>query len=68
MLQKSSRENTNSYLCGNRLCIKNSAYVDLNNNPFATQLLDMGIATDTGFTKQSGYVTYPLWRFDEKFL
>lgn len=53
---------------GEPISIKNSAYVDLNNNPFATQLLDMGIATDTGFTKQSGYVTYPLWRFDEKFL
>lgn len=47
---------------------KNTAYIDVNNCPFANQLLDLGIAKDTGFTKQSGYVTYPLWQFDEQFL
>ncbi|MBQ3219329.1 MAG: DUF4313 domain-containing protein, partial [Clostridia bacterium] len=47
---------------------KNTAYIDVNNCPFANQLLDLGIAKDTGFTKQSGFVTYPLWQFDEQFL
>ncbi len=53
---------------GEPIGIKNCAYVDLNNNPFATQLLDMGYAKDTGFKKYSGFVTYPLWQFDEEFL
>ncbi|MBE7083782.1 MAG: DUF3849 domain-containing protein [Clostridiales bacterium] len=47
---------------------KNTAYIDVNNCPFANQLLDLGIAKETGFTKQSGYATYPLWQFDEQFL
>jgi len=47
---------------------KNTAYIDVNNCPFANQLLDLGIAKETGFTKQSGFVTYPLWQFDEEFL
>ena len=47
---------------------KNCAYVDTNNCPFADQLLAQGIAIDTGFTKQSGFCTYPLWQFNEDFL
>ena len=47
---------------------KYCAYVDTNNCPFANQLLEQGIAVDTGFTKQSGFCSYPLWRFDEEFL
>lgn len=48
--------------------IKNAAYVDTNNCPFAKQFLEKGIAKDTGFTRQSGRWEYPLWVFDEKFL
>ncbi|MBE5751951.1 MAG: DUF3849 domain-containing protein [Clostridiales bacterium] len=48
--------------------IKNAAYVDTNNCPFAKQFLEKGIAKDTGFTHQSGRWEYPLWVFDEKFL
>ena len=48
--------------------LKNAAYVDLNNCPFATQLLDAEFAKDTGFTKKSGFCEYPLWVFEEDFL
>lgn len=47
---------------------KNCAYVDTNNCPYADQLLEQGIAVDTGLTKQSGYCSYPLWLFNEDFL
>lgn len=47
---------------------KNCAYVDTNNCPYAEQLLEQGIAVDTGLTKQSGYCSYPLWLFNEDFL
>ena len=45
---------------------KNCAYVDTNNCPYADQLLEQGIAVDTGLTKQSGHCSYPLWLFFEK--
>lgn len=47
---------------------KDCAYIDTNNCYFAEQLLKQGIASDTGLTKQSGFCTYPLWKFDEDFL
>lgn len=47
---------------------KNCAYVDTNNCPYADQLLEQGIAVDTGLTKQSGHCSYPLWLFNEDFL
>lgn len=47
---------------------KNSAYIDTNNCSFANHILEMGIAKDTGFYKQSGFCKYPLWVFDEEFL
>ncbi len=47
---------------------KNCAYIDTNNCPFADQLIEQGFAVDTGLTKQSGYCTYPLWKFNEDFL
>ena len=53
---------------GEFIGLKNCAYVDLNNCPFATQLLEQGVAVDTGLTKQSGFCTYPLWQFNEEFL
>ena len=53
---------------GEFIGLKNSAYIDLNNCPYATQLLQYGIAVDTGFTKQSGRCVYPLWLFKEEFL
>lgn len=53
---------------GEFIAVKNSAYIDTNNCPFAPQLLEVGIAKDTGFTKHSGMCIYPLWVFDEDFL
>lgn len=50
------------------VCQKFCAYVDTNNFPFANQLLEQGIAEDTGITRQSGFCNYPLWRFNEDFL
>ena len=47
---------------------KNTAYIDLNNSPFATELLQRGLAQDTGFYKESGFCKYPLWEFKEEFL
>lgn len=47
---------------------KDCAYIDTNNMPFADQLLQYGIAEDTGFTKTSGFCEYPLWHFHESFL
>lgn len=53
---------------GEFISIKNSAYIDTNNNSFAHQFVEMGLAKETGFTKRSGYCTYPLWIFTEDFL
>ena len=53
---------------GEFIGMKNCAYIDLNNCPYAEQLLKDGIATDTGFTKESGFCKYPLWEFKEDFL
>lgn len=53
---------------GEFISLKNCAYIDLNNCPYATELLEQGIAEDTGFTKHSGFCEYPLWHFDEEFL
>lgn len=47
---------------------KNTAYIDLNNSPFATELLQRGFAEDTGFHKESGFCKYPLWELKEEFL
>lgn len=53
---------------GEFLSVKDCAYIDTNNNSFAGQLLAMGFCQDTGITKQSGFCTYPLWKFDKEFL
>ena len=53
---------------GEFISIKNAAYIDTNNCPFADQLLKYGIAKKTDFTKESGYCSYPLWDFNEDFL
>lgn len=53
---------------GEFISMKNAAYIDTNNCPFAEQLLDQGIAQATGLTKSSGYCQYPLWIFNEDFL
>ena len=56
-------------LCfGEFIGTKNVAYIDTNNCDFAPQLLNAGVAKDTGFTKRSGFCTYPLWVFEEAFL
>lgn len=47
---------------------KDCAYIDTNNCYFAEQLLNQGIATDTGLTKHSGFCEYPLWHFNADFL
>ena len=53
---------------GEFIGIKNSAYIDTNNCPFANQLLEQGIAENTGLTKTGGFCQYPLWVFKEDFL
>lgn len=53
---------------GEYIGMKNVAYIDTNNCPFALELLKYGFAQDTGLTKKSGFCTYPLWVFNEEFL
>lgn len=53
---------------GEFIGLRNSAYIDTNNCYFARQLLEQGIAQETGLTKQSGFCEYPLWTFREDFL
>lgn len=53
---------------GEYIALKNCAYVDTNNCWFADEILETGIAVDTGLTKISGYYKYPLWQFNEDFL
>ena len=53
---------------GEFIGMKNCAYIDINNCPWANQLLQEGFAEDTGFTHESGFCTYPLWHFHEDFL
>ena len=53
---------------GDFLALKNCAFIDTNNCPFAPQLLTNEIAQDTGYSKISGYCEYPLWMFNEEFL
>ncbi len=53
---------------GEFIGVKNCAYIDLNNCPFAVALLEQGVAQDTGFTKNSGFCSYPLWHFNEDYL
>lgn len=53
---------------GEYIGMKFCAYIDTNNCQFADQLLQQGIAIDTGLTKQSGFCKYPLWQFNEEFL
>ena len=53
---------------GDFIGMKNAAYIDTNNCPFANQLLEQGVAVPTGLSRSSGYCQYPLWIFDESFL
>ena len=53
---------------GEFIGMKNCAYIDSNNCDFTDQLLEQGMATPTGFTKNSGFCVYPLWVFDEESL
>lgn len=53
---------------GDFLTLKNCAFIDTNNCPFAPQLLSDEIAQDTGHSKISGYCEYPLWVLKEDFL
>ena len=53
---------------GEFIGLKDSAYIDTNNCRFAQQLLDQGIAVDTGLRKSSGFCEYPLWGFKKEFL
>ena len=53
---------------GEPIGLKNSAYIDTNNCYFAQQLFEQGMAKNTGFYKESGYCSYPLWQFEEAFL
>lgn len=43
------------------------SYVDVNNFPEVLELIaDLGIGSPTGKVRQSGYVTYPVVKFDMK--
>lgn len=53
---------------GEFISLRNAAYIDTNNCYFAPQLLEQGIAKDTGLKKHSGFWEYPLWVFEEDFL
>ena len=53
---------------GEFIGMKNSAYIDTNNCWFADEILQTGVAQDTGLTKISGFCKYPLWVFKEEFL
>ena len=53
---------------GEFISLRNAAYIDTNNCGFASQLLEQGIARDTGLKKRSGFCEYPLWVFEESFL
>lgn len=53
---------------GEFIGMKNCAYIDTNNCDFANQLLEQGIAKNTGFTKHSGWCVHPLWVFEEETL
>lgn len=53
---------------GEYIGMKNCAYIDTNNCSFANEILQSGVATDTGLTKQSGFWEYPLWIFKPEFL
>lgn len=53
---------------GEYIGMKNCAYVDTNNCWYADEILNTGIAEDTGLTKLSGFRKYPLWSFKEEFL
>lgn len=53
---------------GEFLSVRDCAYIDTNNCSWARQLLEMGFCKDTGFTKEGGRCSYPLWMFDRDFL
>lgn len=53
---------------GEMIGIPNAMYVDTNNCYWAHELLEQGIAKDTGLKKSSGWCDYPLWLFDEEYL
>ena len=53
---------------GEFIGMKNSAYIDTNNCWFSDEILQTGIAEDTGLYKFSGMCKYPLWQFKEEFL
>lgn len=53
---------------GEYIGIKNAVYIDTNNCPYVEELLEKGIAVETGFTKSSGFCLYPLWVFNSEFL
>jgi hypothetical protein len=53
---------------GEFIGLKNATYMDINNAPFVTEFIKQGYAQDTGCTKNSGFVNYPLYEFDAEFL
>ena len=52
---------------GEFIGLMNTSYIDINNCPWAVQLIEQGYAVDTGFHKDSGFCSYPLYQFTEKF-
>lgn len=55
---------------GEFIGMQNAAYIDSNNNPkeLIDAVIEAGWMQDTGFTKASGFCTYPLYLFNEQFL
>ena len=54
---------------GEFIGLKNSAYIDTNNNPEIIEWLEKeGFGEVTGFTKRSGFCEYPLFLFKEEVL
>lgn len=53
---------------GDFLTLKNCAFIDTNNCPFAPQLLSARNRCRILATANSGYCEYPLWVFKEDFL
>lgn len=53
---------------GEFIGMKNAAYINTTNCPYADDLLKTGIAIDSGLSKETVFCRYPLWMFSENFL
>lgn len=72
---KKPHEPSYSVSCGSltrsfreRIGQENCAYINIHEYPFAVQMLQEGVAEDTGCYKEIKGLRYPLWKFKESFL